>query len=393
MHAPQSAFCTDIMLSSLLIAVALAPTLPQQGTAPAPSAQAPTKTVSWGCNDPRWLSRKAINKQLGEIAGYELYELLWKSVEWLTKQPEASGERAAGTTAIVGLAMLGTGSNPQTGLGKRKLLESTAALAAAQDEESGAIGNKAAQEFLLDHTLALLTLSENYFSLQVPDLEVAPRRALTALLAARGADGLWHVAGKPDGEVDPLVTALAGYALFGARAAKLEVPDEALEKVFDWTSKVGERTVGKEGDALEREDALLFAGALCARTFVAASLDRSLAQDAVVRGLAAAVAAQVPPPPSADETWESPPARLAEADFAFLASLGLFQSDNVAFGRCNRWLAAMLPRAVSKEGEGAGAIAQGDLGRFPPGAAGTTALRVLAMQNCVRELSLGVFAQ
>ena len=390
------------MLSSLLLALALSPTIAQQ-QGEAPAQQAPRKGISWGCNDPKWLARKAINKKLGEIAGYELYETLWKSVEWLKDQPvDAEGERAVGTTAIVGLAMLGTGANPQTGLGKPALIASTAALAARQDAESGAIGDKSAKEFLLDHTLALLTLSENYFSLQVPELEVAPRLALQALLAERGADGLWHLDGKQDGPVDPLVTSLAGYALFGARAAKLEVPDEALEKVFDWTTEVGARAKQAGSAPLERDDALLFAGALSARTFVAASLKRSLADDAAARDLSTAVSAQVPALPAADAGWKTP-GRLAEPDFAFLASLGLYQSDNVTWGRINRWLAALYledctPSAKGEEENSeskaqAGSFPVVDVGRFPPGRVGTTALRLLAMQNGVRELSLGVFAQ
>jgi hypothetical protein len=391
------------MHSSLLLALALSPTIAQEGAAQAPIQP---RKVTWGCNEPKWLARKSINRQLGEIAGFALYESLWRSVDWVTKQPlPEQGERAVGETAIVGFAMLGTGANPQTGLGKRTLIAATAALVAQQDPESGAIGDKAGKEFLLDHTLALLTLSENYYSLKVPDLEVAPRLALKALLDARGEDGLWHVEGKQDTAVDPLVTSLAGYALFGAREAQLEVPDEALEKVFAWTAEVGQRA--KEADAakLERDDALLYAGALCARTFVASALKRSLGDDTAARELSKIVAAQIPPPPGPEEAWKAPE-RLAEPDFAFLATLGLNQSDNVAAGRCTRWLAAMLQADSAQPAKGdegsedgakptaeAGALAEQDVGRFPPGRVGTTALRLLALQNGVRELSQGVFAQ
>jgi hypothetical protein len=392
------------MLSSLLLALALAPTTAQQGQTP---EQAPQKGVAWGCNEPKWIARKAINKQLSLIAGYGLYESLWNSVQWLSKAEPSTGERAVSETALIGLAMLGSGANPQTGLGKPALIASTAALAKRQDAESGAIGDPASKEFLLDHTLALLTLSENYFSLQVPELEAAPKLALKALLAARGEDGLWHVEGKKDGPVDTLVTALAGYALFGARAAHLEVPDEAFEKVFAWTGQFGERAKSAGNEPLERSEALEFAGALCARSFVAASLKRSLAGDETARHLSDVIAAQVPPPPGAEE-WKAPE-RLAEPDFAFLASLGLFQSDNAAAGRCSRWLAAMFEAdcarpAAKEQKEGApkgkvpadpnaGSFPAQDIGRFPPGQIGTTALRLLGMQNSVRELSLGVFAQ
>ncbi len=392
------------MLSSLLLALALAPTTAQQGQTP---AQAPQRGVAWGCNDPKWLARKAINKQLALIAGYQMYESLWNSVQWLSKREQASGERAIGETALIGLAMLGSGANPQTGLGKPALIASTAALAAHQNAESGAIGDPASKEFLLDHTLALLALSENYFSLQVPELEGAPKLALKALLAARGEDGLWHVEGKKDGPVDALVTALAGYALFGARDAHLEVPDEAFEKVFAWTGQVAERAKAAGNGPLERAAGLEFAGALCARSFAAASLKRSLAGDEAARQLSDVIAAQVPLPPGAEE-WKAPE-RLADPEFAFFASLGLFQSDNAAAGRCSRWLAAMFeadctkpakaaateeaPKGKPAADPNAGSFPAQDVGRFPPGQVGTTALRLLGMQNSVRELSLGVFAQ
>ena len=401
-----SVLTASAMLSSFLLVLALSPTTAQQGQTP---AQAPQRGIAWGCNDPKWLARKAINKQLSLIAGYQLYESLWNSVGWLSKREPASGERAVGETALIGLAMLGSGANPQTGLGKSALIASTEALVAKQNAESGAIGDPASKEFLLDHTLALIALSENYFSLQVPELEVAPKLALKALLAARGEDGLWHAEGKQDGPVDPLVTALAGYALFGARAAHLEVPDEAFEKVFAWTGQVAERAKAARNEAVERAAGLEFAGALCARSFVAASLKRSLAGDVAARQLSDVIAAQIPPPPGAEE-WKAPE-RLADPDFAFFASLGLFQSDNAAAGRCSRWLAAMFeadctkpapneqkegaqtPKGKAPVDPNAGSFPEQDVGRFPPGQIGTTALRLLGMQNSVRELSLGVFAQ
>jgi len=336
-----------------------------------------------------------------------MYESFWNSVGWLSKREQPQGERAVGESALIGLAMLGSGANPQTGLGKFGLIASTGALAAHQNSESGAIGDPASKEFLLDHTLALITLSENYFSLQVPELATAPKLALKALLAARGADGLWHADGKKDGPVDALVTSLAGYALFGARAAHLEVPDEAFEKVFDWTGTVAARAKDAGDKPLQRAEALEFAGALCARSFVAASLKRSLADDAAARKLSDVIASQIPPPPGAEE-WKAPE-RLADPDFAFFASLGLFQSDNAAAGRCSRWLAAMFekdctkpapkeqkenaPKGKQPADPNAGSFPAQDIGRFPPGQIGTTALRLLGMQNTVRELSLGVFAQ
>ena len=92
----------------------------------------------------------------------------------------------------------------------------------------------------------------------------------------------------------------------------------------------------------------------------------------------------------AGERIAEAPARLAEPDFAFLATLGLFQTDNQAWGRCNQWLALMLLEDVGRENDPPGALPEGETGRLPGGRLGTTMLRALALQNGVRELNVGV---
>lgn len=393
------------MILPLLLGLTLAP-LPRQPApqpvalqAQGPAAQPRSQGVSRGCNHPKWLARNVISKQFSELAGYPLYEAYTRGVYWLGEQvvDDSSGARGedgrdGGTTALVALAMLGTGSNVEAGMGVKPLRKCLRSLRGWQDEETGAIAEREQPEFLLDQALLTLVFSEAYFSDELPVQEAAARKLLDLLLDARGEDGLWHVGADPEGAVDPLVTSLAGYALFAAREARLEVPDEALERVFDWSAKAAERAAAMEDAPLGREDALLFAGALVARIFTAQALGRALADDEPLGHITARVAAAIPPAPEPGTEWTAPD-RLRELDFAFFASLGLYQTDAVAWGRCSRWLAEMFVADVAKEGEDTGAFPAGDTGRFPPGRLGASALRILAMQSGVRELPLSVLVE
>jgi len=347
------------------------------------------------CDHPKWLSRKKIPKQLNELGGYPLYEAYLASLQWLATQVDdqggarGEGDRDVGTTATLALVMLGTGSNVNAGFGMRSLRRCIPALRKWQDEETGELGDPERPEYLLDQTLAVLALSEANFSDQIVAQEVASRKAAGALLAARGEDGLWHIDAEPDSAVDSLVTSLAAYALFIAREAEVEIPDEVFGHILAWTQTVAAQAVDSPVAELGREEALGMAYALCARVFSAAALRRSLADDEAVTVLTERVAAQVPEPPEPGTEWTAP-ARLAEPDFAFLATLGLFQTDNQAWGRCSQWLALMLQDDVGRENDPAGSLPDGETGRLPGGRLGSTMLRVLALQNGVRELNVGV---
>jgi len=291
--------------------------------------------------------------------------------------------------------MTGMGSNVVAGFGRPALRDCVRALRSWQDEESGAIGDPEREGYLLEQALATLALSEAYYTDEKPVQETAAHKAATALLAARAEDGLWHVDGEDEAPVDALVTSLAGYALFVGRDAGVDLPDQAFERILAWTDVVAEQAQAlAEGEELGREDALLYAGALVARLFCAQAIERPLSEDAAVKRLAGVVAAQVPEAPAIDSEWTAPP-RIVEADFAFLASLGLHQADNVAWGRCSRWFTALFLEQVEQleEGELVGHFPAGDTGRLPGGALGTTALRVLEMQSGVREPSLPVLVQ
>jgi hypothetical protein len=381
------------MLTPLLLSLTLLP--PPDAASAVPAAR--PQGVSIGCNKPRCQSRRKINRQIEDIGGFPLFDAHRACIDWLAFRGEeevrqAEAEAAGvGAAAIHALAMLGTGSNVQAGIARFPLRFSLGALRAQQDEETGAFGDPEREDYLLDQALAVLVFSEAFYSDDMPKRQERAAKAARALLDGRGPDGLWHVGGADDGPVDGLVTALAGYALYSACEAGVEAPPAASEPILEWTDAVAEQAATAEEGELERDEALLYAGALVARLFSAQVLDRSLADDQAVRTLSARVAAQIPAAPALDAQPEVPP-RLDEADFTFLASLGLFQADNAAWGRCQQWNAVILLHRCERleDEQTMGCYPPGETGRLPGGRLGTTALRSLCLQSGVREGPLPV---
>jgi hypothetical protein len=384
------------MLTPLLLSLTALPA-PAASSAPPVLPAATRQGVSIGCNKPRCLSRRKINRQIEDIGGFPLVDAHRACIDWIALRGEAEvqlGEaegRGIGTAAIHALAMLGTGGNVQAGVARFPLRFSLSELRRQLDEETGAFGDPERPDYLLDQALSVLVFSEAYYSDDKPKRMERAVLAAQALLAGRGEDGLWHVDGEPDGPVDALVTSLSAYALYSAYEAGLGLPVEASEPILEWTAMVAEQAAQAGDGELGRDEALTYAGALVARLFSAQVLERSLSEDAIVSQLSARVAAQIPEAPSPDAELSVPP-RLDEVDFTFLASLGLFQADNAAWGRCQQWTAAILLHRHQRleDEEALGCFPAGDTGRLPGGRLGTTALRALCMQSGVREHPLPV---
>lgn len=385
----------SILVALAGLSLAPAPQDPAPGPAPAP-AQGEGKKGGYGgvvgTQDPRWIARSETKKIMFEAGGKPLMDA-WQGLwVWISAQtPEqdalmaAEDGRGVALSAICALSMSGNGSGIRSGAQKSKFRVLTRALRALQDAETGSYVAGDAPERALDQALAVHCMAEATISHPVAALFEHNRKGVEALLALRGEDGLWHVGGDKTGPVDAFVTGVAAYALFTAKDGSADLAAEVFEPIAAWSEKAA--IEGAEDGAR----AANAAGVLCARIFAHAGLEKKLADDARVDELLETIDAWLPAPPS-----DAKPADAGEAergDFTYLASVALYQADNVRWNRLYTWI---RERSVADAGPNPAEFkgcAAGDNGRLPKGALATTALRMLQMQSAVREPALDVFAR
>jgi hypothetical protein len=388
------------------LAFAPAPQDPQPEPAPAPAQDDDEKTGyggMLGVPDPRWMARGETKKILFETGGEGLMNAWMGTWNWLSEQTpqtdalmSAEDGRGVALSAICALSMSGNGSGIRSGAQKKQFRVLTRALRALQDAESGAYVGADAPERALDQALAVHCIAEATITHPVDVMFAHNAKGVAALLALRGEDGLWHVPGKPAaqgepaeaspaGGVDAFTTGVAAYALYTAMDAGAEIEPEVFESIARWSE-----TAALDG-ADEGARAANAIGVLCARIFAHQGLGRKLADDARVDALLARLDAWLPKP--ADEGQPAEAGMAQRNDFAYLASVALYQADNLRWNRLYNWIAARaVAEAPDKPAENKGYPA-GENGRLPAGAVATTALRMLQMQSVVREPALDVFAQ
>ena len=234
-------------------------------------------------------------------------------------------------------------------------------------------------EFALDSALAVEALAEALISNPVENLLAEVQFATDGLLALRPPDALWHHGGDAAQPVDTLVTGLAAYGLYTAMDAGVTVEPVVFEKIAGWSD------AAKPAGADDAERAVDIAALLCARTYSYQGLGRSLKEDAVVADLLVAIDAYLP---SADSAGQA-----ARNDFAFLATVALYQADNLRWNRLLRWSVAEALNDAGQRKDGNNGFPSGANGRLPSGELATTALRMLQLQSVVREPALSCYAE
>lgn len=396
-----------LQLSSFvaLAGLALAPAPQDPAPQPAPTPAQGTGKEDYGGNvgtqDARWMARVETKKILFEAGGKSLMDAWLGSWIWLNAQTPkedalmpAEDDRGVALSAVCALSMSGNGSGIRSGAQMRPYRVLTRALRSLQDAETGAYVAEGAPERSLDQALAVHCIAEATITHPVEALHQHNRKGVEALLDLRGEDGLWHLAGKPasaegekpaPGPVDAFTTGLATYALYTAKDAGAELGAEVFESIAAWSEKAS-----IEG-ADDGERAANAVGILAARIWSHAGLDRKLSDDARVAELLTAIDAWLPEPPSDGKpAWA---ASVERNDYVYLASVALYQADNLRWNRLYNWIRERAVADTGADPTGAKGCPAAPNGRLPAGAVGTTALRILQMQSVVREPALKVFAK
>jgi hypothetical protein len=369
---------------------------PQPAPAPAPAQGGGKDDYGGvvGTQDPRWMARIETRKVLFESGGKSLMDAWQGAWIWLNGQtPEqdalmpAEDGRGVGLSALCALSMSGNGSGIRSGAQKLQFRVLTRALRNLQDAESGSYVAEDAPERALDQALAVHCIAEAAISHPVEALQEHNRKGVAALLALRGQDGLWHVgpAPKPDEPpaaraVDAYTTGLATYALYTAKDGGAEIEAEVFESIASWsdTAKIGGADEGaRAADAV---------GILTARIWSHAALERKLDGDARTQELLKSIDAWLPEPPSDGKPAGT--ARVERNDFVYLASVALYQADNLRWNRLYTWIRDRAVADLGGDTSGARGCPAAPNGRLPSGAVATTALRILQMQSAVREPAL-----
>ena len=211
-----------------------------------------------------------------------------------------------GLTALAVLCFLGDGQTSEVGEHRAVVARALDWLRAAQDPDTGLIGERTGRDYLYDHALATLALCEAYGLTRSPRWKRSAQRAVNLIFQARNPYGAWRYDLPPVGESDTSVTGWMVFALAAARDAGLEGDFRSafegalsfLDEVSDpATGRVGylslgelsSRTPANEHFPREASEAMTAVGLLC-RLF----LGRTPEQDPLLEKHAALVAAKPP---------------------------------------------------------------------------------------------------
>jgi hypothetical protein len=152
-----------------------------------------------------------------------------------------------GLTGLALLAFLGNNSTSSSGPYRETVSRGVRWLRAQQDPDTGFIGPLAGRDFLYDHALATLALSEDYNFTRSPLLRSVVQNAVWAIQRARNPYGGWRYDAPPVGDSDTSVTGWMLFALCAAKDAGLEVDEAALEGGLSWIDEMTDPVTGRIG--------------------------------------------------------------------------------------------------------------------------------------------------
>ena len=144
-----------------------------------------------------------------------------------------------GVSALALLAFLGDGHTTfLPGPHRETVARGINWLRAQQDPDSGLIGTRGSLEFLYDHVLATLALSEAYGFSKSPILRAPCQRAVDYIQRARNPYGAWRYEVPGNGESDTSVTGWVVFALQTAADSSLRVDPAALQGALSFLDEV-----------------------------------------------------------------------------------------------------------------------------------------------------------
>ena len=152
-----------------------------------------------------------------------------------------------GVTGLALLAFLGDGNTTNTGTYRDVVARGIKWLREQQDPATGLIGAMVSRDFIYDHSIATLAMSETYYFSKSPLLKPALQNAVGYIHRARNRYGAWRYDVPPLGDNDTSVTGWCLFALASAKDAGLIVEDDALAGGLAWIDDVTEVRTGRVG--------------------------------------------------------------------------------------------------------------------------------------------------
>lgn len=170
--------------------------------------------------------------QVGEGIPAEVDALYRAGLNFLasTQTPQGNWSDQYGQQpGVVGcalLAFLASGEDPNYGRFRVQIRRGAEFILSQQDANTGYIGNS-----MYNHAFATLALAELYGHLREPDVGVPLKRAIELILnsQAQNPKGAWRYSPTAQ-DADTTVSGGQMVALFAAKNAGLDIPEEAIEK-------------------------------------------------------------------------------------------------------------------------------------------------------------------
>ena len=152
-----------------------------------------------------------------------------------------------GMTGLALLAFLGEGSTTNKGDYRDVVSKGIKWLQDQQDRDTGLIGERSSHDFIYDHAIATLAVTEAYYFAKNPLLKRTAQRAINYVLTARTPYRAWRYDVPPIGESDTSVTGWMVLALTSAKDAGLQIDPEALTDSLLFLDEVTDKGTGRVG--------------------------------------------------------------------------------------------------------------------------------------------------
>lgn len=140
-----------------------------------------------------------------------------------------------GVAGLVVLAILAHGDDPNYGPYARSVRKALDFIIKSTNKSTGYIGSS-----MYNHGFATLALAEAYGAVNDSRLGPALKKAIDMILSsqAKNSHGAWRYSPQAQ-DADTTVSGAQMVALFAARNAGIEVPDEAINKGLDYFRRCG----------------------------------------------------------------------------------------------------------------------------------------------------------
>ena len=152
-----------------------------------------------------------------------------------------------GVTGLALLAFLGDGNTTSEGEYKDVVSQGIKWLREQQDPDTGLLGDDTSHDFIYDHALATLAITEAYYFSKSPLIKRVAQLGINYIHKARNPYGAWRYDVPPIGDNDTSITGWMIFALASARDAKLKVDPEALNGGLSWIDEVSDPANGRVG--------------------------------------------------------------------------------------------------------------------------------------------------